>query len=325
MSEAILRTEKLNKSFGVTHANKDIDFQLYPGEIRGLIGENGSGKSTLMSQICGIIKPSSGQMFKGGEVYAPDNPVEATQMGVSMVVQELGVLGQLPGAVNMFVGRLEQFTKAGILRMDAIHQAAEAVLEKWGLGSVPLDIMADNLSFEQRKLIELAKALSTDPEILVLDEISQTLSHDKRQILYRIIREFTKDGRSIIMISHDLEETVELCDSITVLRDGEIVTTVQKKDFNLDELKRLMIGREVDSQYYCFDPVETYQEEVVLRADHVTVPGQLEDVSFELHRGEILGVCGLSDAGIHELGKALFGKVKLSRGEITVHTDGVKK
>ena len=320
MSEAILRTEKLNKSFGVTHANKDIDFQLYPGEIRGLIGENGSGKSTLMSQICGIIKPSSGQMFKGGEVYAPDNPVEATQMGVSMVVQELGVLGQLPGAVNMFVGRLEQFTKAGILRMDAIHQAAEAVLEKWGLGSVPLDIMADNLSFEQRKLIELAKALSTDPEILVLDEISQTLSHDKRQILYRIIREFTKDGRSIIMISHDLEETVELCDSITVLRDGEIVTTVQKKDFNLDELKRLMIGREVDSQYYCFDPVETYQEEVVLRADHVTVPGQLEDVSFELHRGEILGVCGLSDAG-----KALFGKVKLSRGEITVHTDGVKK
>ena len=171
--------------------------------------------------------------------------------------------------------------------MDAIHQAAEAVLEKWGLGSVPLDIMADNLSFEQRKLIELAKALSTDPEILVLDEISQTLSHDKRQILYRIIREFTKDGRSIIMISHDLEETVELCDSITVLRDGEIETTVQKKDFNLDELKRLMIGREVDSQYYCFDPVETYQEEVVLRADHVTVPGQLEDVSFELHRGEI--------------------------------------
>ena len=140
MSEAILRTEKLNKSFGVTHANKDIDFQLYPGEIRGLIGENGSGKSALMSQICGIIKPSSGQMFKGGEVYAPDNPVEATQMGVSMVVQELGVLGQLPGAVNMFVGRLEQFTKAGILRMDAIHQAAEAVLEKWGLGSVPLDL-----------------------------------------------------------------------------------------------------------------------------------------------------------------------------------------
>lgn len=325
MAEAILRTEKLNKSFGVTHANKDIDFQLYPGEIRGLIGENGSGKSTLVSQICGITKPSSGQMFKGGEVYAPASPVEATRKGVSMVVQELGVLGDLPGAVNMFVGRMEQFTKAGILNLDAMRKAAEEVLEKWGLGSVPLDILAGSLSIEQRKLIELAKALSTEPEILVLDEISQALSHDKRQILYRIMREFTKDDRSIIMISHDLEETVELCDSITVLRDGEVVTTVQREDFDLNELKRLMIGREVDSQYYRFDPVETYQEEVVLQAEHVTVPGQLEDVSFELHRGEILGVCGLSDAGIHELGKVLYGKLRPSSGAVTVHTNGVKK
>lgn len=324
MAEAVLRTEKLNKSFGVTHANKDIDFTLYPGEVRGLIGENGSGKSTLVSQICGITAPSSGQMFKGGAIYAPKSPVEATNLGVSMVVQELGVLGQLPGAINMFIGHLEQFTKAGILQMDKIYQAAEKVLAQWEIGSVPLDILTSNLSIEQRKLIELAKALSTDPQILVLDEISQTLSHDKRQILYRIIRDFTKNDRSIIMISHDLEETVELCDSITVLRDGEIVTTVQREDFNLDELKRLMIGREVDSQYYRFDPVETYQNDVVLQAEHVTVPGQLEDVSFELHRGEILGVCGLSDAGIHELGKALFGKVKLSAGEITVHTDGSK-
>lgn len=325
MAEAILRTEKLNKSYGVTHANKNVDFALYPGEIRGLIGENGSGKSTLVSQICGIAMPTSGQMFKGGSIYAPGSPVEATRQGVSMVVQELGVLSQLPGAVNMFIGHLEQFTRAGILNMNAVRRAAEGVLEKWGIGKIPLDIMAGSLSIEQRKLIELAKALSTDPEILVLDEISQALSHDKRQILYRIMREFVKDDHSIIMISHDLEETVAICDSITVMRDGEIITTIQKQDFDLNELKRLMIGREVDSQYYRFDPVETYQDEVVLQAERVGVPGVLEDVSFELHRGEILGVCGLSDAGIHELGKVLYGKLRASSGKVTVRTNGVKK
>ena len=217
MEGIILNVEKLNKSFGITHANRNVDFQLRRGEIRGLIGENGSGKSTLVSQICGIQQPTSGTMTLDGKPYAPKGPLEANQQGVAMVVQELGVLGTLPGSVNMFIGRMEHFTKFGVLDLNAMEKEAYALLEKWGLGEIPLDMMAESLSIEQRKLLELAKALSVEPEILVLDEISQALSFDKRQVLYRIMKEFTAAGHSIIMISHDLEETVELCDSITVL------------------------------------------------------------------------------------------------------------
>lgn len=319
MEGIILNVEKLNKSFGITHANRNVNFQLRRGEIRGLIGENGSGKSTLVSQICGIQQPTSGTMALNGKPYAPKGPLEANQQGVAMVVQELGVLGTLPGSVNMFIGRMERFTKFGVLDLNAMEKEAYALLDKWGLGEIPLDMMAESLSIEQRKLLELAKALSVEPEILVLDEISQALSFDKRLVLYRIMKEFTAAGHSIIMISHDLEETVELCDSITVLRDGEAIQTIQRDAFDLNGLKRLMIGREVDSQYYHFDPVETFDDQVVLSAEHLTVHGKLEDVSFELHRGEILGVCGLSDAGIHDLGKALFGKEHIASGTVTVN------
>ena len=309
MEGIILNVEKLNKSFGITHANRNVDFQLRRGEIRGLIGENGSGKSTLVSQICGIQQPTSGTMTLNGKPYAPKGPLEANRQGVAMVVQELGVLGTLPGSVNMFIGRMERFAKFGVLDLNAMEKEAYALLNKWGLGEIPLDMMAESLSIEQRKLLELAKALSVEPEILVLDEISQALSFDKRQVLYRIMKEFTAAGHSIIMISHDLEETVELCDSITVLRDGEVIQTIQRDAFDLNELKRQMIGREV----------ETFDDQVILSVEHLTVQGKLENVSFELHRGEILGVCGLSDAGIHDLGKALFGKEHIASGTVTVN------
>ncbi len=172
MEGIILNVEKLNKSFGITHANRNVDFQLRRGEIRGLIGENGSGKSTLVSQICGIQQPTSGTMALNGKPYAPKGPLEANQQGVAMVVQELGVLGTLPGSVNMFIGRMERFTKFGVLDLNAMEKEAYALLDKWGLGEIPLDMMAESLSIEQRKLLELAKALSAEPEILVLDEIS---------------------------------------------------------------------------------------------------------------------------------------------------------
>lgn len=315
--EVVLKIEKLNKWFGITHANVDIDFELKRGCIHGLIGENGSGKSTLTSQICGILQPTDGKMILGGKPYAPKSPVDANKNKIAMVVQELGVLGTLPAAMNMFMGNMKPFTKYGMIRLEAMKKAAKAQLLKYGFSGIPLNAMASELSIEQRKIIELVKALSIEPEIMVLDEISQALSHDNRERLYKIMADFTAKGRSIIMISHDLEETLSVCDRITVLRDGEAVTTIEKKDFDLDEIKRIMIGREMSGHYYREDTQESHSREVVLSVEHLFTKS-LSDISFELHRGEILGVCGLSDGGIHDLGKAVFAKEKKQSGEIII-------
>lgn len=155
--------------------------------------------------------------------------------------------------------------------------------------------------------MELARALITDPDFLVLDEISQALSQDNRQVLYKFIEQFKSQGRTILMVTHDLEEMVEICDQIAVLRDGVIVECKDAKEFTMDELKRQMIGREVSGDYYRDDQKEQYENEVVLEVRDLTIEGKCEHISFDVHKGEILGVCGLSDAGIHELGSAIYG------------------
>ncbi len=172
MSENILEIRKLDKWFGVTHANKNIDFTLKRGEIRGLIGENGSGKSTLTSQICGIQQPTSGEMFINGQPYAPKSVVEANAHKVSMVVQELGVLTDLPVSVNVIMGRTKEFAKNGILNLKQVGDMAQKELDKLGFTGIPVNWPAGRLNIENRKIVELAKAMSIDPEIMVLDEIT---------------------------------------------------------------------------------------------------------------------------------------------------------
>lgn len=316
----IFKIEKLNKWFGVTHANLDINFELKKGVIHGLVGENGSGKSTLTSQICGIEKPTSGTMYLKGREYAPQSPIEANTCKVAMVVQELGILGSLPVAINMFMGHTKHFEKFGVLNIEAMNNVAFEALNKYGFGNIPLNMLAQDLSIEQRKIVELVKAMSIKPDILVLDEITQALSHDNRVKLYKIMKEFTEAGHSIIMISHDLEETLEVCDYITVLRDGQAVTTIEHSDFNIDSLKRIMIGREISSHYYREDQEEIHGEQVILSVNELSTE-RIQNISFELHKGEILGICGLSDGGIHELGRALFAKEHYKNGNVIIHSE----
>lgn len=308
MAEPILRVEDLSKSFGPTRANIGVNFTVYPGEIRALAGENGSGKSTLLSQIAGIYPPDSGSMWVGGEPYAPQSPQEANAHGVSMIVQELGVIGTLPADINVFLGRLDRFTKGGIVRRGRLNAAIDEVIREWDLPDIPRRPMCDGMSVEERKMIELVRALSNEPRVLILDEVTQALSLNNRKILYQVIARLKEMGRSVIFISHDLEEVMEIADSITVLRDGEVVDTVRTADINLDRLKRMMIGREVEGQYYREDDAPSYDEnDVVLKVEDLEVPGELENFSFDVHAGEILGFCGLSDSGIHTVGKALYG------------------
>ncbi len=325
MAEEMLRIEGVSKSFGPTLANRDINLSLKKGTVLGLAGENGSGKSTLASMVCGMLKKDSGKFYKEGQEYDPHTPADAAAHGVAMVVQELGVVGNLPGVVNMFLGKMDKYKKGVSIDLKAMQKDAEAVFEKWNLPMVPLDVASGQLPIEQRKIMELARALITDPNFLVLDEMTQALSQDNRNMLYKFIETFKSQGKTILVVTHDLEEMVEICDEIAVLRDGVIVKCKPSKEYDMNELKREMIGREVSGDYYRDDQEENYQPDVILEVKNLSVPGKFEDVSFDLHKGEILGICGLSDAGSHELGTAMFGLEEHRSGTVTVKApDGDK-
>lgn len=316
MKDSFFRIENLSKRFGATIANKKITLTINKGEVRGFAGENGSGKSTLCSIIGGIQRLDSGTMFKEGQPYNPQSPIEANNQGVAMVVQELGVLDGLTVAENIFVGRTEQFARRGLINIKKMEKAAEKELEKWGINEIPVDRMAGALSIEERKMLELVKALSVDPDILILDEITQALSHDNRELLYNIIDQLKDKGKTILLVTHDIEEMIDITDTITVLRDGEVIETVKSNEVTEDDLKKMMIGREISGYYYRSDEQESHQGEVVLRVQDLSTE-KLKNISFELYKGEILAICGLSDAGTHELGKAICGFAEYRTGEVT--------
>ena len=315
-TEKMLEIKGLNKNFGPTHANKNINFSVKKGEIKGLIGENGSGKSTLISQIAGLYASDSGVMLLDGKEYHPHSPIDANNSGISMVMQELGVVGSLPAGVNVFLGRTKQFTKNGVVSLKALNRAAAEQFKKWDLPKVPLNKLTDGMMIETRKIIELARALSVDPQLLLLDEITQSLSMNNRNKLYELINKLKAMGRSVIVITHDVEELIRITDSITVLRDGEVVGDVISAETTPDEVKRMMVGREISGDYYRADMKPDYRDDVVLSVNGLTIPGEIEDVSFDVHEGEILGFCGLSDSGIHTIGKAVYGLLKPSAGHV---------
>lgn len=320
--DIVLSITGLNKSFGPTHANKDINLTLRKGEIRGLAGENGCGKSTLMSILAGMQPKDSGDIILNGEVYEPRNLLYANQRGIGMVVQELGLLEQLPGYFNMFFGNTSQFSALGVISVGKLRKRVNQELERWGLDHVDTAKLASALSYEERKIIELTRALSIDPDIIILDELTQALSLNNRKILYNIIKKFRDMGKSAFIISHDLEEMLQITDTVTVMRDGEIVETCDSASITEDELRYKMIGRKLDGDYFRADRHADYGEDVVLKVEDLCVDGKVDHVSFELHKGEILAFCGLSDAGTHTVGQALFGVEPRTNGKVVVTKHG---
>jgi len=321
--DILIRTEKLCKSFGPTKANVNIDFSMRRGEIHGLVGENGSGKSTLLSQIGGMYQSDSGQIYLNGELYAPMSPLDAYAHSIGVVVQELGVIAALSLGANVFLGRMDNYVRFGIVNKKKMTADIRALAAKWGIENLRLNNLAGNMNVESRKITELLRALSLDPELLILDEITQALSLNNRKSLHDIILRYKEMGKSVLLISHDLEEIVEIADRITVLRDGELVGTVDAGEITVDVLKRMMVGREMEGEYYRADNAPSYEEKVVLEVRNLTVGDEVDDVSFDVHAGEILGFCGLSDSGIHTIGKALYGLEKDAKGTVRLAEKGI--
>ena len=320
MSEAMLVMKNISKRFGSVVALNQVNLEVYPGEIRGLIGENGSGKSTISSIAAGMQKANEGEMVFQGKQWAPANMIESLQKGIGMVVQESGTISGVTVAENIFLGEMDAFkNKLGIVQKKKLNAKADEVMEAIGVSDVKGATPMASLDFQTRKLVEIAKVAMKDPKILVIDETSTALSQDGREIMYNLMNRYRKEGKSVIFISHDLEEIMDVCDTLTVLRDGNLIRTFQREEFDADEIRTSMIGRELQGDYYRSDYDCTHGEKVLLEGKHLTYKEGLKDISIALHEGEILGIGGLASCGMHDLGKALFGSLPLEKGEVVAY------
>ncbi|WP_027209542.1 sugar ABC transporter ATP-binding protein [Butyrivibrio hungatei] len=323
MSEVLLHAEKIDKNFGVTHAVDHVTLDFFKGEIHALIGENGSGKSTFTSCLTGIYHKDSGTFTLNGKEVNAKNQVDGNYQGVAVIVQEIGTLSGLSVAENIFLGKEDEFTKFGVKNTNAMNKKAQELLDSYGFNYIKATDLIDNYNFEDRKLIEIVKATHFKPQILVVDETTTALGEKGRIELFKVMKQTRDDGRCVIFISHDLDEVIEQSDNISVLRDGVFIGTVKSSEVDTDDLKKLMVGREMSNNYYRTDYNERVSDEVVLKGEHLTVPGEIDDFSIELHKGEIIGIGGLSECGMHEVGKALFGASYDREGSVTL-ADGTK-
>ncbi|MDR1533330.1 MAG: sugar ABC transporter ATP-binding protein [Clostridiales bacterium] len=314
-SPALVEVRGLVKTFGVVTALNKVNIQVRQGEVLGLIGENGSGKSTVTSIIAGIQPPTSGEMFFKGRPWRPSSMTDALNSGVGMIVQESGVIAGITIAENIALGELGRFGKFGFLTKGQIIAEAAKALRSIGVDDIDPSLPAFTLDLQDRKIIEIAKVWAKQPEVFVVDETTTAVSQRGRGILYSLMKRQAAAGRSVIFISHDIEEVMNVCSRLTVLRDGNVIRSLEKEEFSLAAIKLLMIGRELQGDYYRSDYGVSRSEDVVLSARHLT--GQsLNDLSLDLHRGEILGIGGMSHCGMHPLGKVLFGFLKPDGGEV---------
>ena len=323
MKAPILEMKHIRKTFASTVALGDVSFDVYPGEIRGLIGENGSGKSTISSIAAGMQKADSGEMLFHGKAWKPASMIDALDHGVGMIVQESGTIQGISVAENLFLGEVQQFSRIGTIDRRAMNREADKALQAIGVRNVTGSMPMGALDFQTRKLVEIAKVVMKNPEILVVDETSTALSQEGRSILYELVKRLRDEGKAVLFISHDLDEIMEVCDTLTVLRDGAIIRHFTKDEFDADAIRTSMIGRELQGDYYRSDFSPSHLDEVALTASHISFGQILNDVSLTFYRGEIVGNGGVSHCGMHPLGKILFGALKPDRGEVVTGT-GVK-
>ncbi len=317
--EPVIEIHHMCKNFGPTRALHDVNVCFYGGEIRGLVGENGSGKSTITSIIAGMQKATSGEMFYKGKPWNPGSMVEAQRNGISMVLQEANTVQGCTVAENLFAGRIDEFSKFGIINMKGLNQEAQKMLDRFDIKYIKATDLIDKHGFEDRKLIEIVRCVSDDTEVFVVDETTTALSLEGRQILYKLIHRLKDEGKSVIFVSHDMDEILQQCTDITVLRDGEIKGQLTREDMDKEDavknIRFLMVGREIGDAYYREDYDSSHQDEVALEIDHISF-GNIKDFSLTLHKGEIIGFGGLSGCGMHEIGRAAFGIEKITSGKI---------
>lgn len=319
VKELLLEIKKMNKTFGPITALKDVDLEIRRGQIHGLIGENGSGKSTITSIAAGMQEATSGEMFYKGAPWKPASMVEAQAKGVSMILQEANTIPNCTVAENLFAGQENHFSTLGFVNNAKMNRAADALLDKFELTHMRGRDLINAYGFEDRKLVELARAVTDETEILVVDETTTALSFEGREILYRLMDKLAADNKAVIFISHDLDEILAHCTVLTVLRDGEIRGVITKEEMkqpeSIHKIRQLMVGRDIGDRFYRGDYDSSHSDEVVLEYKNVSNES-IKNFSLQLHAGEIIGIGGLSGCGMHEIGRMAFGLEHLDHGHV---------
>ncbi len=313
MSEYILEMRNISKSFAGVHALKDVTIRCRPGQVYGLVGENGAGKSTLMKILAGAYLADAGEIIYKGERREQMSAGEIIDSGISIIYQELALVPQLSVAENIFLGREPQ-RALGILDLKSLHERAAKLTERLGI-SMDTRTPVSELTVAQRQLVEIAKALSQNADLIVMDEPSAILAGSELDQLFRIIESLVEQGVTIIYISHRLDEVFRIADEVTVLKDGELVDTRPIEQLDRPTLVELMVGRPLDE---IFPQTEHEQGDLVLIAENISTDTILENASLDLYAGEILGIAGMVGSGRTELARALFGADPLTSGTISL-------
>ena len=311
MSENILELSNITKRFGGVEVLHGVSFALRPGEVHALLGENGAGKSTLIKVITGVHQPDGGEIVLDGKQARFNNTHESRLAGIAAIYQELSLFPDLNVAENIFIGR-QPTTLGGRIDWRKLYAEAEKLLASLGV-HLELKQKTRNLSIAQQQMVEIARAFSINARILIMDEPTSSLTLNEVDDLFRLVRRLRDGGTAIVFISHRLEELFELADRVTVLRDGAYVDTRLVKDVTRDDLIRMMVGRTITNM---FPKQDVEPGKVVLKVDHLSRAGAFEDISFELHEGEILGLAGLVGAGRTNVARAIFGTEPPTSGEI---------
>ena len=331
-NDELLSFQRITKSFFGVAVLKAVSFNVGAGRIVGLVGENGAGKSTLMNVLGGNLQPDGGTLRFAGAEFAPQSPRDARTAGIGFVHQELNLFPNLNIAENLF---LTDFPASGpLIRRAEMRQRTAELLHRVGL-ELPPDTLVERLTAGERQLVEIAHALSFDARLIILDEPTTSLSARECERLFALLRQLRGEGRSLIFISHTLGDVLRLCDEVVVLRDGEVVGHGAAGEFDHARLVSLMVGRELKQLFPerrsptrladVSQPAGPEAGAPLLEVRHVSQPGIVRDISFALHRGEVLGLSGLMGAGRTELARILFGLDPHASGGITLAGEPLRR
>ncbi|MCD8168280.1 MAG: ATP-binding cassette domain-containing protein [Clostridiales bacterium] len=318
--ETLVKMEGVTKVFPGVRALDDISFEIKAGEVHVLMGENGAGKSTLMKILSGVYQPTSGKITVKGKEFTHLTPKDSYECGISIIYQELSVINELSILENLFVGKLPTRRVGGIRVVDykGMTGRAQEVLDKVGLKRRPSQLV-EEISISEKQQCEIAKALISNADVIIMDEPTSSLTTSETAHLFDIIRQLKAEGKGIVYISHKMDEIKEIGDVITVLKDGTYVGTRNVKEITLDDVIKMMVGREIKGTYHNEEIEDFSKEPVIFEARNINrKDGKVRDVSFQVRKGEIVGFAGLVGAGRSELMNALFGAEPKLSGQVFI-------